>query len=155
MRNEHNLWVALALPTSDAKIQGLLGTTQHVYGSNGSESIQSLQTSQTRSHVDLDWVERDLTKTRACYSGRATYHQKLGGLRVRKLRVFKNKRYQKRAVGKQEPGLTKCREGSMLRVCRIEKPVRNSDVDLALSIRWSQDTDGRSRGTERLCRASQ
>lgn len=89
MRNEHRIWVAFPLPTDDAKIQGLLGTTQHVHGSNGSESFQSLQTGQTRSHIDLDGIERYLTKTCACYGGRVTYHQKLGGLRVRKLRVFK------------------------------------------------------------------
>lgn len=43
----------------------------------------------------------------------------------------------------------------MLFVRCVEKSIRNGDVDSALSIRWSQDTDGRSRSTERLCRASQ
>ena len=78
-----------ALPTDDPKIQGLLGTTQYVYGFNGSESFQSLQTGETRRHIDLNRIKCDLTKTRVCHSGRVAYHQKLGGLRVRQLHVLK------------------------------------------------------------------
>ena len=69
--------------------------------------------------------------------------------------VSSNKRYHEWAFGEEELGLTECREGSMLCVRRVEKPIRNSNVDLAPSICWSQDTNGRSRSTERLCEVSQ
>lgn len=42
----------------------------------------------------------------------------------------------------------------MLRVRRVEKPVRNNDVDLALGICRPQDGDGRGRSAERLSRTS-